>query len=125
MPSDPETIIPSVGECGTRKLLKLTFQLDYNRGAVAPSLPVVLIFAQLKYNTNTINEIHIKRMSILGRDFAFNPRLVCSFDVNKPGAEGGRIKVGDSIYSAITAGEYTTQRLKATYHEKNVIATCY
>lgn len=31
----------------------------------------------------------------------------------------------DQWYPVITAGAYTRQRLKATYHEYNIVATCY
>ena len=66
------------------------------KGTVAESSPIVPISAQLKYNIDVINEYIVKRIPIPLRDFTSDPRLIviCSFDVNKPGAEVDGLKGG-------------------------------
>ncbi|KAG1778262.1 hypothetical protein EV702DRAFT_172485 [Suillus placidus] len=86
MSSGLETTISSVGGCDTGDLLKLVFLLDHEK---------VQISAHPKYNINAINKYIMKRISIPARDFTFYPRLIPSFDVNKSGAEGGRVTVAD------------------------------
>ncbi|KAF9938308.1 hypothetical protein BGZ70_006561, partial [Mortierella alpina] len=63
--------------------------LQFVKGTIADSAPIVPISAQLKYNIDAVNEYIIKRIPIPVRDFTSDPRLIVirSFDVNKPGAE--------------------------------------
>ncbi|KAG1778280.1 initiation factor eIF2 gamma, C terminal-domain-containing protein [Suillus placidus] len=70
-------------------------------GTIAVSSPIVPISAQLKYNTDAVNE-HI---AIPVRDFVSDPRLIVirSFDVNKPGAEVDDLK-GDVAGGSILTG---------------------
>ncbi|KAG1803918.1 uncharacterized protein HD556DRAFT_1484540 [Suillus plorans] len=55
---------------------------------------VVIHRTQPKYNICTVNEIIAKRLPIPVRDFAFDPGLIRSFDVNKPGAEVHELEGG-------------------------------
>ncbi|KAF9575063.1 hypothetical protein EC968_004560 [Mortierella alpina] len=87
--------------------------LQFVKGTIADSAPIVPISAQLKYNIDAVNEYIIKRIPIPIRDFTSDPRLIVirSFDVNKPGAEvesltggiaggsilSGVLKLGDEI----------------------------
>ncbi|KAF9168134.1 hypothetical protein DFQ27_003869 [Actinomortierella ambigua] len=87
--------------------------LQFVKGTIADSAPIVPISAQLKYNIDAVNEYIVSRIPIPVRDFTTDPRLIVirSFDVNKPGAEvddltggiaggsilSGVLKLGDEI----------------------------
>ncbi|KAG0139124.1 hypothetical protein CROQUDRAFT_10852, partial [Cronartium quercuum f. sp. fusiforme G11] len=70
--------------------------LDFVKGTVADSAPVVPISAQLRYNIDSVNEYIVKKIPVPIRDFSADPRLtvIRSFDVNKPGAEVDELKGG-------------------------------
>ncbi|OMJ27271.1 Eukaryotic translation initiation factor 2 subunit gamma [Smittium culicis] len=70
--------------------------LNFTKGTVASSAPVVPISAQLKYNTDAVIEYIVKKIPIPVRDFSSDPRLIVirSFDVNKPGAGVEELKGG-------------------------------
>ncbi|KAG1822676.1 translation protein [Suillus subaureus] len=74
------------------------------KGTVAESSPIVPISAQLKYNIDAVNEYIVKRIPIPVRDFTSDLRLIviCSFDVNKPGAEVDELKGGVAGGSILT-----------------------
>ncbi|KAG1798095.1 uncharacterized protein HD556DRAFT_1463523 [Suillus plorans] len=57
---------------------------------------------QLEYDIDAVNEIIAKRPPIPVRDFAFDPGLIRSFDVNKPGAEVHELKGGVASGSILT-----------------------
>lgn len=63
---------------------------------------VVIRRTQPKYNIRTVNEIIAKRLPIPVRDFAFDPGLIRSFDVNKPGAEVHELKGGVASVCILT-----------------------
>ncbi|KAH7086670.1 P-loop containing nucleoside triphosphate hydrolase protein [Auriculariales sp. MPI-PUGE-AT-0066] len=62
--------------------------VNFVKGTVAESSPIVPISAQLKFNIDAVNEYIVTRIPIPVRDFSSTPRLIVirSFDVNKPGA---------------------------------------
>ncbi|RKO89375.1 P-loop containing nucleoside triphosphate hydrolase protein [Blyttiomyces helicus] len=70
--------------------------LEFVKGTVAGSAPIVPISAQLKYNIDAINEYICKVIPTPLRDFSADPRLIVirSFDVNKPGADVADLKGG-------------------------------
>ncbi|KAG2340174.1 P-loop containing nucleoside triphosphate hydrolase protein [Suillus weaverae] len=74
------------------------------KGTVAESSPIVPISAQLKYNIHAVNKYIVKRIPIPVRNFVSDPRLIviCSFDVNKPGAEADDLKGGVAGGSILT-----------------------
>ncbi|KZO91766.1 hypothetical protein CALVIDRAFT_488612 [Calocera viscosa TUFC12733] len=78
--------------------------VDFVKGTVAESSPIVPISAQLKYNIDAVNEYIVKRIPIPVRDFLSDPRLIVirSFDVNKPGAEVDELKGGVAGGSILT-----------------------
>jgi len=82
--------------------------LQFVKGTIADSAPIVPISAQLKYNIDAVNEYIIKRIPIPVRDFTSDPRLIVirSFDVNKPGAEV------DSLTGGIAGGSILSGVLK-------------
>eukprot|EP00698_Gefionella_okellyi_P003250 TRINITY_DN13034_c0_g1_i1.p1 TRINITY_DN13034_c0_g1~~TRINITY_DN13034_c0_g1_i1.p1 ORF type:complete len:469 (+),score=93.16 TRINITY_DN13034_c0_g1_i1:75-1481(+) len=87
--------------------------LDFVKGTVAESAPIIPISAQLKYNIDVVAEYMINKIPVPIRNFTEKPKMIIirSFDVNKPGAgvadlkggvAGGSIlqgvlKVGDEI----------------------------
>ncbi|KAE9389852.1 P-loop containing nucleoside triphosphate hydrolase protein [Gymnopus androsaceus JB14] len=77
---------------------------EFVKGTVAESLPIVPISAQLKYSIDAVDEYIVKRIPIPVRDFTSDPRLIviCSFDVNKPGAEVDKLKGGVAGGSILT-----------------------
>ncbi|KAF9410403.1 hypothetical protein BGZ94_001665 [Podila epigama] len=80
--------------------------LQFVKGTIADSAPIVPISAQLKYNIDAVNEYIVKRIPIPVRDFTSDPRLIVirSFDVNKPGSEVEDLKggiAGGSILSGV------------------------
>jgi translation initiation factor 2 subunit 3 len=86
--------------------------LEFIKGTVADSAPIVPISAQLKYNIDAVNEYIVKRIPIPVRDFTSSPRLIVirSFDVNKPGAEVDDLKGG------VAGGSILTGVLKVRIH---------
>ncbi|KAF8981264.1 hypothetical protein BGZ46_003072 [Entomortierella lignicola] len=82
--------------------------LQFVKGTIADSAPIVPISAQLKYNIDAVNEYIVKRIPIPVRDFTTDPRLIVirSFDVNKPGAEV------DSLTGGIAGGSILSGVLK-------------
>ncbi|KAE9403382.1 hypothetical protein BT96DRAFT_990239 [Gymnopus androsaceus JB14] len=77
---------------------------EFVKGTVAESSPIVPISAQLKYSIDAVDEYIVKRIPIPVRDFTSDPRLIviCSFDVNKPGAEVDKLKGGVAGGSILT-----------------------
>ncbi|KAF9111880.1 hypothetical protein BGX27_004323 [Mortierella sp. AM989] len=82
--------------------------VQFVKGTIADSAPIVPISAQLKYNIDAVNEYIVKRIPIPVRDFSSDPRLIVirSFDVNKPGAEV------DSLTGGIAGGSILSGVLK-------------
>lgn len=70
--------------------------VDFVKGTMAESAPIIPISAQLKYNIEVISEYIVKKIPIPLRDFTSEPRLIVirSFDVNKPGSEVDSLKGG-------------------------------
>ena len=70
--------------------------LNFVKGTVADSAPIVPISAQLRYNIDALVEYIVKKIPVPVRDFATAPKLIVirSFDVNKPGAEVDDLKGG-------------------------------
>lgn len=80
--------------------------LQFVKGTVADSAPIVPISAQLRYNIDAVTEYIVKHIPVPVRDFTSSPRLIVirSFDVNKPGAEVDDLKggvAGGSILSGV------------------------
>lgn len=80
--------------------------LQFVKGTVADSAPIVPISAQLRYNIDAVTEYICKHIPVPVRDFTSSPRLIVirSFDVNKPGAEVDELKggvAGGSILSGV------------------------
>lgn len=80
--------------------------LQFVKGTVADSAPIVPISAQLRYNIDAVTEYIVKHIPVPVRDFTSSPRLIVirSFDVNKPGAEVDELKggvAGGSILSGV------------------------
>ncbi|KAL7006355.1 eukaryotic translation initiation factor 2 subunit gamma [Cystobasidiomycetes sp. EMM_F5] len=78
--------------------------LDFVRGTVADSAPIVPISAQLRYNVDAVVEYIVKHIPVPVRDFTSDARLIVirSFDVNKPGAEVDELKGGIAGGSILT-----------------------
>ena len=102
--------------------------LQFVKGTIADSAPIVPISAQLKYNIDAVNEYIVKRIPIPVRDFSSDPRLIVirSFDVNKPGAEVDSLTggiAGGSILSGVLRvsilGSYSALEPVLDYREKH------
>ncbi|KAE9386276.1 P-loop containing nucleoside triphosphate hydrolase protein [Gymnopus androsaceus JB14] len=99
---------------------------EFVKATVAESLPIVPISAQLKYSIDAVDEYIVKRIPIPVRDFTSDPRLIviCSFDVNKPGAEVDKLKggvAGGSIFQGRTKCQPIFSRIMSLHAENNLL----
>ncbi|KAF8938316.1 P-loop containing nucleoside triphosphate hydrolase protein [Dissophora ornata] len=80
--------------------------LQFVKGTIADSAPIVPVSAQLKYNIDAVNEYIVERIPIPVRDFTSDPRLIVirSFEFNRPGTEADSLTggvAGGSILSGV------------------------
>ncbi|KAL5969223.1 Eukaryotic translation initiation factor 2 subunit 3 [Taenia solium] len=70
--------------------------VNFIKGTVAESAPIIPISAQLKYNIDVVCDYIVNSIPIPVRDFTSDPRLIVirSFDVNKPGCEVDQLRGG-------------------------------
>ncbi|CDS37644.1 eukaryotic translation initiation [Echinococcus multilocularis] len=70
--------------------------VNFVKGTVAESAPIIPISAQLKYNIDVVCDYIVNSIPIPVRDFTSDPRLIVirSFDVNKPGCEVDQLRGG-------------------------------
>jgi len=85
--------------------------VDFVKGTIAESAPVVPISAQLRYNIEVINEYICSQIPVPKRDFISPPRLIVirSFDVNRPGCEvddlNGGVAGGSILQGVLKRGQ--------------------
>ena len=68
--------------------------LAFVQGIVAEGAPIIPMSAQLKHDIEVDCEYSVKKIPVPIRDCISEPRLIKSFDVNKPGCEVDDLKGG-------------------------------